>query len=206
MNEGRSRRRRLSVRHLLQLAAVALVFALLGLLVWRIASDDNGAVLVAAVRAGKAPTAPSFDLPVLWERDETWPDELRPALSDGRLRLEELRGHPVVLNFWASWCVPCAKEAPALAASAEAHAGEVAFLGVDIQDFEGDALRFLRQHDAPYVSVREKGTRLYSVYGLTGIPETYYLDARGRVVAHSVGELSRAELESGIAKAVRAAP
>jgi cytochrome c biogenesis protein CcmG/thiol:disulfide interchange protein DsbE len=196
----------LSIRHLLQLGALALVVGLLGLLVWKIAFDENGAVLVASVRAGKTPTAPSFDLPVLWERDETWPEELRLALGDGRVRLEELRGYAVVLNFWASWCVPCAKEAPALAASAKAHAGEVAFLGLDIQDFEADARRFLRRHDAPYVSVRDKGTRLYSVYGLTGIPETYYLDARGRVVAHSVGEVSRADLESGIAKAVRSAP
>lgn len=196
----------MSVRHFLQLGAVALVLALLGLLVWKIAFEENGAVLVAAVRAGKAPNAPSFDLPVLWERDETWPEKLRPALGDGRLRLGELRGHPVVLNFWASWCVPCGKEAPALAASAKTHAGEVAFLGVDIQDFEGDALRFLRRHDAPYVSVRDKGTRLYTVYGLTGIPETYYLDRRGRVVAHSVGEVARDDLESGIAKAVRSAP
>jgi cytochrome c biogenesis protein CcmG, thiol:disulfide interchange protein DsbE len=196
----------LSVRHFLQLGAVALVLALLGLLVWKIAFDENGAVLVAAVRAGKTPNAPSFDLPVLWERDETWPEDLRPALGDGRLGLGELGGHPVVLNFWASWCVPCGKEAPALAASAKSHAGEVAFLGLDIQDFEGDALRFLRRHDAPYVSVRDKGTRLYSVYGLTGIPETYYLDRRGRVVAHSVGEVARDDLEAGIGKAVGSAP
>jgi cytochrome c biogenesis protein CcmG/thiol:disulfide interchange protein DsbE len=201
MEEERSRGRWLSVRRLLQLGAVTLVVALLGLLLWKIAFQENGAGLVAAVRAGKTPAAPSFDLPVLWERDETWPQELRPALRDRRVRLEELRGHPVVLNFWASWCVPCGKEAPALAASAKAHAGEVAFLGIDIQDFVADAHRFLRRHDVPYVSVRDKGNRLYSAYGLTGIPETYYLDARGRVVAHSLGEVSRDVLESGIAEA-----
>jgi cytochrome c biogenesis protein CcmG, thiol:disulfide interchange protein DsbE len=206
MDAGRTQRWGLSVRHLLQAGAVALVLALLGLLVWKIVAGDNGAGLVADVRAGKTPTAPSFDLPVFWGRVETWPEELRPAISDGRTRLEELRGHPVVLNFWASWCVPCGKEAPALSASARAHAGKVAFLGIDIQDFETDARRFLRRHDAPYVSVRDKGNRLYSVYGLTGIPETYYLDARGRVAEHSVGEVSRDDVESGIAKAVRSVP
>lgn len=202
MDEGGTRRRRPSVRQLLQLGAVTLVLGLLGLLAWKVAVEESGAGLVAAVRAGKGPTAPSFDLPVIWERDETWPDELRRALGDRRLRLEELRGHPVVLNFWASWCIPCDREAPALAASARAHAGEVAFLGIDIQDFEADAHRFLRRHDAPYVSVRDKGNRLYSAYGLTGIPETYYLDARGRIVEHTIGEVSRDTLESGIAEAV----
>lgn len=204
MDEGRSRRRWSFLRHLLQLGAVTLVLALLGLLVWRIAVEENGADLVSDIRSGKAPSAPSFDLRVIWQRDETWPDRLRPALGDRRLRLEELRGHPVVLNFWASWCIPCGKEAPALAASANAHTGEVAVLGIDVQDFTSDALRFLRRHDAPYVSVRDTGTRLYSVYGLTGIPETYFLDARGRIVAHTIGQVSRDALESGIAKAVRA--
>lgn len=191
------------VRYVLQLGALTLVLALLGLLLWKIAVEESGASLVADVRSGKLPSAPTFDLPVIWQRDETWPDALRPTLEDGRVRLKELRGHPVVLNFWASWCIPCEREAPALAASAQANTGRVAFLGIDIQDFKSDALRFLRRHDAPYVSVREKGTRLYSVYGLTGIPETYYLDSRGRVVAHTVGEVSRAELESGIAQAAR---
>jgi cytochrome c biogenesis protein CcmG/thiol:disulfide interchange protein DsbE len=190
------------LRLLLQLAAVALVFSLLTLLVWSVATEENGTDLVAAVRAGKEPAAPSFDLPVIWDRHETWPSELRPVLRDGRLRLDELRGRPVVVNFWASWCIPCAKEASALAASANANSGRVAFLGIDIQDFKADALRFLRRHDAPYVSVRETRTRLYGAYGLTGIPETFYLDARGRVIAQTVGEASREDLESGIAQAL----
>jgi cytochrome c biogenesis protein CcmG/thiol:disulfide interchange protein DsbE len=204
MDERSSRRRWSFVRHLLQLGAVALVLALLGLLVWKIAVAENGADLVAEVRSGNAPPAPLFDLPVIWQRDETWPDRLRPALRDRRLRLEELRGYPVVLNFWASWCIPCGKEAPVLSASANAHAGEVAFLGIDIQDFTSDALRFLRRHDAPYVSVRDTGTRLYSAYGMTGIPETYFLDTRGRIVEHTIGELSRNALESGIGAALEA--
>jgi len=84
---------------------------------------------------------------------------------------------------------------------AAAHAGKVAVLGIDIQDFTSDARRFLRKHGANYVSIRDGGSSTYSRYGLTGVPETYYLDARARIVAHSIGEVSSRELEQGIEQA-----
>jgi len=105
------------------------------------------------------------------------------------------------MNFWASWCVPCKAEAPRLVASAQRHAGEVVFLGVDVQDLKGDARSFLERYKTNYVSVRDGGSSTYANYGLTGLPETYYLDARGRVVDHAVGEISPEELEAGIASA-----
>jgi cytochrome c biogenesis protein CcmG/thiol:disulfide interchange protein DsbE len=181
------------------------VAALLALLAWRLAAKNRGADLVSAIAAGRAPAAPAFDLPVIWPRAETWPPQLRRALADGRVALRELRGYPVVLNFWASWCVPCKKEASILAASARAHAGTVAFLGIDVQDLSSDARRFLRRHGGSYVSVRDGAGSVYSAYGLTGVPETYYLDRRGRILAHSLGQLSREELEQGIAQALAGA-
>lgn len=187
----------------LRAAAVVLVGALLALLVWKLVAEDEGRQLVADVRSGKRPVAPAFDLPVIWSPLETWPRALRPALADGRLSLQELRGYPVALNFWASWCIPCKEEAPVLAASARAHAGRVLFLGVDVQDLTTDARRFLRRLRVPYPSVRDGGGGVYSDYGLTGVPETYYVDARGRIVAHSLGQVSRRELEAGIAEALR---
>jgi cytochrome c biogenesis protein CcmG/thiol:disulfide interchange protein DsbE len=107
-----------------------------------------------------------------------------------------------VVNFWASWCIPCKREAPRLTASARAHRGQVAFLGLDIQDFKSDARGFLGHFETNYVSVRDGGDSTYRRYGLTGVPETYYLDRRGRIVAHSVGEVSSRELEQGIAQAM----
>lgn len=190
------------LHRVLQLAAVSVVAALIGLLVWKVVVGGQGTNLLSKVRAGETPPAPSFALPVIWEPSETWPRELRGALADGRLSLRELRGYPIVVNFWASWCIPCKKEAPILAASADAHAGKVVFLGIDIQDFESDALRFLERYDVNYVSVRDSGTSTYEAYGLTGVPETYYIDAAGRLLAHSLGELSSSELERGIASIV----
>jgi cytochrome c biogenesis protein CcmG, thiol:disulfide interchange protein DsbE len=194
--------RRSSLRLLLRAGAVSVVALLIVLLAWRTLEKGAGPHLVSEVKAGSKPLAPEFDLPVLWSRADTWPPRLGPALADGRLSLGELRGYPVVVNFWASWCVPCKAEAPRLVSSAKAHAGAVIFLGVDVQDFESDARRFLERYETNYVSVRDGGDSTYSAYGLTGLPETYFLDARGRVGRHEVGEMSAEELETGIARAM----
>ena len=198
---------RLTLRPLVvaQALAVGLVVALFGLLVWKIAYGGEGSRLVAAIKRGERPAAPAFSLPVIWNRPETWPAPARPALNDRTVALAELRGTPVVLNFWASWCVPCKEEAPFLAAAARAHRRDVAFLGANIQDFESDARRFLGRQDVPYPSVRDGTPKTHTAYGLTGVPETYYIDADGRIVEHAVGAVSRRELEAGMAK-LREAP
>jgi cytochrome c biogenesis protein CcmG, thiol:disulfide interchange protein DsbE len=72
-----------------------------------------------------------------------------------------------------------------------------------VQDFESDARRFLERHEANYVSVRDGGDSTYSAYGLTGLPETYFLDHAGRVLAHSLGEISSEELEANIRMVVK---
>ncbi|MBA2537836.1 MAG: TlpA family protein disulfide reductase [Actinobacteria bacterium] len=179
-----------------------MVAALLGLLGWRMLDANRGPSLVSEIAAGKRPTAPEFRLPVLWPEAGTWPRAAEAALADGELALSELRGHPIVINFWASWCVPCKEEAPVLAAAARRHAGQVAFVGVDIQDFKSDARRFLTRYGVNYVSVRDSGDSTYRAYGLTGVPETYYVDREGRAVAQSLGAVSASELEAGIASAM----
>jgi cytochrome c biogenesis protein CcmG/thiol:disulfide interchange protein DsbE len=198
---GPERRRRWIV--VLQVATVGLVVGLLALLIWRVIDQGRGAHLVSLIREGKKPPAPSFVLPVLWDRSDTWPEDARQALADGKLSPAELRGRPVVVNFWASWCVPCKKEAPLLAMSARAHRGKVIFLGIDVQDFKGDARRFLKRYDTPYVSVRDGSGSTYDDYGLTGVPETYWFDARGRIVTHYPGEITGTQLEEGIRTAGR---
>lgn len=189
-------------RRTLHVAALAIVFALLGLLAWATLTAGKGNSLVARVAAGEAPAAPSFSLEVLWRRAETWPPDARRRLGDGRVDLAELRGRPVVVNFWASWCIPCRDEAPILNASSRAHAGKVVFVGVNVQDLREDALAFSREFGTPYVSVSDRGNGTYEDYGLTGVPETYYLDAAGRIVAHAPGAISRTSQEQGIAQAI----
>ncbi|HZQ02777.1 MAG TPA: TlpA disulfide reductase family protein [Gaiellaceae bacterium] len=189
----------------LRLAALTLVAGLLALLVWRVVNAGQGGRLVNAVREHKNPIAPDFRLGVLWPHTETWPPSTRDLVTS-KVALRSLRGRPVVLNFWASWCIPCAHEAPRLVESAKAHEGRVLFLGVDVKDFSSDARKFLRRFHVDYVSVRDGGSSVYDAYGLTGLPESYFLDARGRIVAHKIGEISAAELEDGIRQALGEAP
>jgi cytochrome c biogenesis protein CcmG, thiol:disulfide interchange protein DsbE len=198
--------RRLRPKHLAQAVAIAAVIGLLGLLVWRVVRGEAGGGFVAAIRAGERPLAPDFALPVIWERDRTWPPAARRALADGTLALRELRGYPVVVNFWASWCIPCKEEAPELAAAARRYRGRVAFLGIDIQDFTRDARKFMNDVDAPYVSVRDGTSKTSSSYGLTGVPETFYLDRNGKAAFHSVGAVSNDDIEAGIRAALRNEP
>lgn len=193
-----SARRRIRPKHFAQAVAITAVVGLLGLLAWRVVRSDEGSGFAAAIREGKRPIAPEFALPVIWDHDENWPPRARRALADETVSLEELRGYPVVVNFWASWCIPCKEEAPELAAAARRYRGRVAFLGIDIQDFTGDARKFMDDVDAPYVSVRDGTSKTSSSYGLTGVPETYYVDRRGRAVFHSIGAVSKEELEQGI--------
>jgi cytochrome c biogenesis protein CcmG/thiol:disulfide interchange protein DsbE len=184
----------------LRFAALSVVVGLFALLAWATLSAGRGSSLVSRIAAGEAPPAPAFSLEVLWPRADTWPADTRRRLADGRVDLGELRGRPVVINFWASWCIPCRDEAPILNASARAHAGEVVFVGIDVQDLKSDALAFSREFETPYVSVRDRGNGTYEDYGLTGVPETYFLDSQGRAVAHSPGAVSRQMLAQGIAQ------
>ena len=197
--EETSGRRGIRPTHVAQAIAIVFIAGLLGLLIWKVVVGSPGAGFVSAIERGDKPAAPAFDLPVIWDRAGLWPPAIRGTVDDGRVSLTELRGYPVVLNFWASWCIPCKEEAPYFDAAARAHRGKVAFLGLDIQDLVPDARRFLDELGVPYVSVRDGTPKTYSAYGLTGVPETYFIDGEGRVVEHAIGAMSRRELEASIA-------
>jgi cytochrome c biogenesis protein CcmG/thiol:disulfide interchange protein DsbE len=114
--------------------------------------------------------------------------------GDGRLSLEELRGKPVVINFWASWCVPCRDEAPMLSEAATRYGEEVNFVGVDIRDARSSALEFAERWDLDYAHVRDEDLAIYDDFGLTGQPETFFLDEDGVILEHVPGPLDRETL------------
>ena len=148
-------------------------------------------VLVVLVILGIA-TYRKADVPQIGERV---PDFIAELLGDeGSLALSDLRGTPVVINFWASWCGPCEDEAPLFKRAHEAYGDRIAFLGVDIKDARSDALEFVTRYGLDYPSVRDETQEIYAAYGLTGQPETFFIDADGILVEHVAGPVDEARL------------
>jgi cytochrome oxidase Cu insertion factor (SCO1/SenC/PrrC family)/thiol-disulfide isomerase/thioredoxin len=103
-------------------------------------------------------------------------------------RLRALRGYPVVLNVWASWCGPCKAEFGLLASAAARYGSRVAFLGADFNDSPADARSFLQQHPISYPSYNVQPGDLSSLVALEGTPTTIYLNRKGRVVWVHTGQ------------------
>jgi cytochrome c biogenesis protein CcmG/thiol:disulfide interchange protein DsbE len=137
-----------------------------------------------AIAKGERAPAPGFTLPVLTSSAGL------PA-AGRQLSLSQLRGHPVVLNIWASWCVPCTDEAPILQSLWEHYRGKgVVVLGVDVKDLTGDAMNFHTKYGLTFPTVRDGDGNIEGPYGTTGVPESFIIDAQGRVAAHLAGPLS----------------
>jgi cytochrome c biogenesis protein CcmG/thiol:disulfide interchange protein DsbE len=171
-----------------QALSVALVAGLLALLVWKVAHQTGGGNVAAEVRKGQTPAAPNITLPRLD--------------GGGDLSLASLRGKAVLVNFWASWCGPCRGEAPLLEQASQSYSGRLVVLGVDYQDFTGDARKFVSKYHITYPIVRDGSGRWLDRYGVTGAPETFFVNAEGKVVAHEPGAVDRETLTDGIRKAL----
>lgn len=114
-------------------------------------------------------------------------------------RLRALRGHPVVVNVWGSWCAPCREEFPVFQRVAVQTGRRIAFLGIDTQDPAEDARRFLRAHPLSYPSYQDLDGKLARSYGLLGTPSTVFYDAKGkRAFLHQGPYRSDADLRADI--------
>lgn len=116
--------------------------------------------------------------------------------------LSELRGQVVVINFWSSWCVPCAQESPALEATWQAYKDQdVLFLGVGYVDSEHKALAFIEEYGITYPNGPDMGTRISDAYNIRGVPETFIVNAEGRVTFFAQAPLTYETLSQEIEKA-----
>jgi cytochrome c biogenesis protein CcmG, thiol:disulfide interchange protein DsbE len=149
-------------------AAVVVVVALLGLLVWDVAHGTGGGV-ASKVNHGETVAAPAVKLPWLGK--------------DGDFDLAAYRGKVVVLNFWASWCVDCKLEAKTLHDAAARFKGkDVVFVGVDTKDFNFAATKYMQHYKVDYPVARDVNGDIGSKFGVTGYPETFIIDREGKVV------------------------
>ena len=152
--------------------------------------------------------APAFSLTVL--SAGTRPSAAAPPAGGppvvipapgARLALAALRGHPVVVNFWASWCGPCRAEMPLLVKTWHAYAARgVVVLGLDVDDTPADARRFLADYHVDYPIVTVPGDRLLRAYGVIGLPTTVFVDASGTIRAREVGGFVGADGERTLAR------
>ncbi len=132
------------------------------------------------------------------------PDFEGPLLDgNGRIALSDLRGTPLVLNFWASWCGPCKDEAPVLAAAEKRWRSQgVVFLGVDSQDTTEAGRAFGQSFGIEYRSVTDGSGQVSAEYGVLGFPETFFVDAGGTIVAKYVGPVDADTLDAYLAALV----
>ncbi len=123
--------------------------------------------------------------------------------ADGEtVRLSEFLGKPIVLNFWASWCPPCKAELPDFEAACKKYDGEVTFLMVNLTDGQRETVEiaksFIASKGYTFPVYFDTNYEASYKYGLSSIPQTYFIDAKGNVVARATGMISAAQLEQGI--------
>lgn len=127
------------------------------------------------------------------------PDFTLPLFSGGTLSLHSLKGKVVVLNFWASWCIPCRTETPLLVRLHKIYGSRgVEFVGIDVQDQERDARQFINEYHVDYPVVRAPDEHVMLAYSVLGIPTTVFIGADGVVAQKYTGAFVGAEGEKAL--------
>ncbi len=186
--------RKLMTQRWVSVGAVSAVLGLLALLAWGMARPGSGS------GSGR----PGVNSEGSIARIEPRPaPNIRLSLFDGRntpWQLGDQRGKRVVINFWASWCVPCRTEAGILARAArEYNSRGISLVGVNVWDDQAAARGFLDEFKVEYPNGIDAGGTAAVDYGVTGIPETVVVDEQGRMTARWIGPVTRAALESMVA-------
>lgn len=132
------------------------------------------------------------------------PDFTLRLFDGGAFHLAEHRRQVVVVNFWASWCVPCRREARRLVVASHTYRDRgVVFVGIDIQDTDNDARAFLRQYSVQYPNGPDRNSSVSSAFRVVGVPTTYFIDRRGQIRRRWMGEIHDSQLARFIGAALQ---
>ena len=176
--------KRITILAVCVLAAAAVV---VGVLHFTDGKKAGLPVVGAVIPAAQRPTAPPIS---------------GPTLTGGQVNVASLHGHPVVLNFWGSWCAPCQAEAPILArVASDTQRLGVRFVGIDVLDNPSSGLAFEQQHGISYPNISDPNNLIAARFGAAApasTPSTYILDSSGRIAWAYFGRVTYAQLESAI--------
>ncbi len=144
---------------------------------------------VAGIAAAGSP-APDFDLPRL--------------RGPGRARLADLRGRPVIVNFWASWCIPCRKEFPRFRTTQAKYRSQgLQIVGITFKDLSGDARAFAKQQRANWMlAPGGDGDPVGKAYGVRALPQTIFIDRRGTITSRFFGAPTGADLDHAVRRII----
>lgn len=132
---------------------------------------------------------------------EPAPNFVLADLDGNPLRLEDLRGRPVIVHFWASWCGPCVEEFPLLLNATAAHRGDgLAVVGIVFRDRSEAARAFMARMGAAWPAAMDPGDAVATRYGIIGPPDTFFIDRNGLIAGRQIGQLGAADLERGLSQ------
>jgi cytochrome c biogenesis protein CcmG/thiol:disulfide interchange protein DsbE len=160
-------------------AAAVLPLLLLALLAWRLAVMNPASTSLLGAQA---------------------PDFALADLNGNPIRLADLRGRPVIVNFWASWCGPCVEEFPLLQRALDEHRAQgLTVVGIVVQDRSEAARAFMARMGASWPAVMDPDGGVAGSYGLYAPPESFFIDRDGVIASRQVGQLSQADLARQLA-------
>jgi cytochrome c biogenesis protein CcmG/thiol:disulfide interchange protein DsbE len=174
--------------------AIVMVVSLLALLAYAMFAPEDA-------RVGQWRVAGSGYLVPEDEMDA--PDFTAVTFEGEEVNLADLRGQIVVVNFWASWCRPCRDETPLLEAVQDNLGDDVVLVGLNTGDTEDDARAFLEEFDVTYTVARDENGAIALDYGVTGMPETFVIDANGNYAVKYLGEVRSLEQLRGMVAEAR---
>lgn len=120
-------------------------------------------------------------------------------MGGGQVSLESLRGKPVFMNYWASWCIPCRAEAPDLVNTWRRYRDtDLQMIGINTQDLQSDAKEFVSHYGLDYVNLRDSSGAVSTFYGVRAYPESFFISSEGLILEHVYGPMTSGEMASRI--------